>query len=72
MDSANRWDQERKCQCAWVIEALNTRVRRVHKRPSQMLHEQPQQQTLSRESLDGWQSSALTHSSDDEDDEFLV
>lgn len=77
-DSANRWNQEKQCNCTWVIEEVNTRMRRIQKRQTthhqQVLHEQQQQklQTLSREQLDGWQSSSIITHSSDEDDEFLV
>lgn len=69
-DSAEIWKNEHKCNCAWLLEKPDSRIKRLSRRHNRV-EAAAVSKTVASDAQNDWQSSIISASSSD-DEEFLV
>lgn len=70
-DAAEIWNSEYKCNCAWLLEKPDSRIKRLSRRHKDRVEAAAVSEIIATDALNDWQSSIISASSSD-DDEFLV
>lgn len=70
-DAAEIWKSEHKCNCAWLLEKQDSRIKRLSRRHKDRFEVVAVTETIVSDALNDWESSIISASSSD-DDEFLV